>query len=38
VRQPDSDGSCRQALYERGETTAIRHGYQFINRRLTQER
>jgi len=24
---------CVQALFERGEVAAIRHGYQFINRR-----
>jgi demethoxyubiquinone hydroxylase (CLK1/Coq7/Cat5 family) len=24
---------CAQALYERGELSMIRHGYQFINRR-----
>ena len=25
--------SCVQVLYERGEVSVIRHGYQFINRR-----
>jgi len=25
--------SCVQVLYERGEVSAIRHGFQFINRR-----
>jgi hypothetical protein len=24
---------CVQALFERGEVAAIRHGYQYINRR-----
>ena len=24
---------CAQKLYERGEVSAIRHGYQYINRR-----